>query len=138
MSELLSDQGKTAVSTKEAPGAIGPYSQAVRVGDMLFASGQVGLDPATGQMVAGGIVEQTVRALENVKAVLAQAGLDLSHVVKTTVFLKSMGDFAAMNEVYARYLAPEGVVPPARSTVAVAGLPKDALVEIEVIVKGAA
>jgi 2-iminobutanoate/2-iminopropanoate deaminase len=138
MSELLSGQGKTAVSTKEAPGAIGPYSQAVRVGDMLFASGQVGLDPATGQMVAGGIAEQTVRALENVKAVLAQAGLDLSHVVKTTVFLKSMGDFAAMNEVYAKYLAPEGVVPPARSTVAVAGLPKDALVEIEVIVKGAA
>ncbi|NYF91618.1 RidA family protein [Tunturiibacter empetritectus] len=138
MSELLSDQGKTAVSTKEAPGAIGPYSQAVRVGDMLFASGQVGLDPATGQMVAGGIAEQTARALENVKAVLAQAGLDLSHVVKTTVFLKSMGDFAAMNEVYAKYLAPEGVVPPARSTVAVAGLPKDALVEIEVIVKGAA
>ena len=134
----MSDQKKTAVSTKEAPAAIGPYSQAVRVGDMLFASGQVGLDPATGQMVAGGITEQTVRVLENVKAVLAQAGLDLSDVVKTTVFLKTMSDFAAINEVYARYLAPEGVVPPARSTVAVAGLPKDALVEIEVIVKGAA
>jgi 2-iminobutanoate/2-iminopropanoate deaminase len=134
----MSDQGKSAVSTKEAPAAIGPYSQAVRVGDMLFASGQVGLDPATGQMVAGGITEQTVRVLENVKAVLAQAGLDLSHVVKTTVFLKTMSDFAAMNEVYAKYLAPEGVVPPARSTVAVVGLPKDALVEIEVIVKGAA
>ncbi|WP_433967563.1 RidA family protein [Tunturiibacter gelidiferens] len=134
----MSDQGKTAVSTKDAPAAIGPYSQAVRVGDMLFASGQVGLDPATGQMVAGGITEQTVRVLENVKAVLAQAGLDLRHVVKTTVFLKTMSDFAAMNEVYAKYLAPEGVVPPARSTVAVAGLPKDALVEIEVIVKGAA
>ena len=134
----MSDQKKTAISTKEAPAAIGPYSQAVRVGDMLFASGQVGLEPATGQMVAGGIAEQTVRALENVKAVLAQAGLDLSHVVKTTVFLKSMGDFAAMNEIYAKYLAPEGVVAPARSTVAAAGLPKDALVEIEVIAKGGA
>jgi 2-iminobutanoate/2-iminopropanoate deaminase len=133
----MSDQNKTAISTKEAPAAIGPYSQAVRVGDTLFASGQVALDPATGQLVAGGITEQTVRALENVKAVLAKAGLDMVHVVKTTVFLKSMGDFAAMNEVYAKYLAPAGVVPPARSTVAVAGLPKDALVEIEVIAKDA-
>ena len=94
------------------------------------------LDPATGQLVQGGIAEQTVRVLENVKAVLAGAGLDLSHVVKTTVFLKNMSDFAAMNEIYARYLAPEGIVPPARSTVAVAGLPKDALVEIEVVAKG--
>jgi 2-iminobutanoate/2-iminopropanoate deaminase len=131
----MSDQGKTAISTKEAPAAIGPYSQAVRVGDMLFASGQVALDPATGQIVAGGITEQTTRVLENVKAVLAKAGLDMVHVVKTTVFLKTMGDFAAMNAVYAKYLAPEGAVPPARSTVAVAGLPKDALVEIEVIAK---
>src|SRR5580698_1610545 len=134
----MSDQNKIAVSTKEAPAAIGPYSQAIRVGDMLFASGQVGLDPATGQMVPGCIAEQTVRVLENVKAVLTQAGLTLAHVVKTTVFLKTMGDFAAMNEIYAKYLAPEGVVPPARSTVAVAGLPKDALVEIEVIAKGVA
>jgi 2-iminobutanoate/2-iminopropanoate deaminase len=132
----MSDQNKVAISTKEAPAAIGPYSQAVRVGDMLYASGQVALDPVTGQLVAGGIKEQTVRVLENVKAVLAQAGLGLEHVVKTTVFLKSMGDFAAMNEVYAKYLAPEGVVPPGRSTVAVAGLPKDALVEIEVIARG--
>src|SRR5271167_2528256 len=131
----MSNQSKTAISTKEAPAALGPYSQAVRVGDMLFASGQIGLDPATGQMVAGGITEQTVRVLENVKAVLAQAELDLSHVVKTTVFLKTMGDFAAMNEIYAKYLAPDGVVAPARSTVAAAGLPKDALVEIEVIAK---
>src|ERR1700722_19373238 len=131
----MSDQSKTAISTKEAPAAIGPYSPAVRVGDTLFASGQVGLDPATGQMVAGGITGQTVRVLENVKAVLAAAGLDLIHVVKTTVFLKSMSDFAAMNEVYAKYLAPQGVVAPARSTVAVAGLPKDALVEIELIAK---
>src|ERR1700729_4112252 len=131
----MSDQAKTAIATKDAPAAIGPYSQAIRSGDMLFASGQIGLDPATGQLVPGGIAEQTKRVFENIKAVLAKAGLDLTHVVKTTVFLKSMGDFAAMNEVYARYLAPEGVVPPARSTVAVAGLPKDALVEIEVIAK---
>lgn len=131
----MSDPKKTVISTKGAPGAIGPYSQAVKVGDMLYASGQVALDPATGQVVAGGIVEQTVRVLENVKAVLAQAGLGLADVVKTTVFLKSMDDFAAMNEVYARYLAPEGVIAPARSTVAVAGLPKGALVEIEVIAK---
>ena len=128
-------QNKTAIATKEAPAAIGPYSQAIRVGDMLFASGQIGLDPATGNLVQGGIAEQTTRALENVKAVLAKAGIDMVHVVKTTVFLKSMGDFAAMNEIYAKYFAPAGVIPPARSTVAVAGLPKDALVEIEVIAK---
>jgi 2-iminobutanoate/2-iminopropanoate deaminase len=134
----MANQSKTAVSTKEAPAAIGPYSQAIRVGDTLFCSGQVGLDPATGQLVAGGMKEQTTRALENIKAVLAEAGLDLAHVVKTTVFLKSMGDFAAMNEIYAKYLAPDGVVAPARSTVAVAALPKDALVEIEVIAKQSA
>jgi 2-iminobutanoate/2-iminopropanoate deaminase len=132
----MSNQDKSAISTNEAPAAIGPYSQAVRVGDMLFASGQVALDPATGQLVTGGIAEQTTRALENIKAVLAKAGLGMAHVVKTTVFLKTMSDFAAMNAVYAKYLAPEGVVAPARSTVAVAGLPKDALVEIEVIAKG--
>ncbi len=131
----MANQKKTAISTREAPAAIGPYSQAVRVGDTLFASGQVALDPATGQLVAGGVKEQTVRVFENIKAVLAEAGLDLTHVVKTTVFLKSMGDFAVMNEIYAKYLAPEGVVAPARSTVAVAQLPKDALVEIEVIAK---
>jgi 2-iminobutanoate/2-iminopropanoate deaminase len=131
----MSAQNKSAIATKEAPAAIGPYSQAIQVGDTLFASGQVALDPATGQLVPGGVTEQTVRVLENVKAVLAQAGLNLSHVVKTTVFLKSMGDFAAMNEIYAKYFAPEGAIPPARSTVAVVGLPKDALVEIEVIAK---
>ena len=126
---------KTAIATKDAPAAIGPYSQAIRSGDMLFASGQIGLDPATGQLVPGGITEQTKRVFENIKAVLAEAGIDLLHVVKTTVYLKTMSDFAAMNEVYAKYLAPEGVVAPARSTVAVAGLPKDALVEIEVIAR---
>jgi 2-iminobutanoate/2-iminopropanoate deaminase len=132
----MSDQIKTAISTADAPAAIGPYSQAVRVGDMLFASGQVGLDPATGQIVDGGIVEQTKQVFENIKAVLGAAGVDLTQVVKTTVFLKNMSDFAAMNEIYTKYLASEGVIPPARSTVAVAGLPKDALVEVEVIVKG--
>lgn len=126
---------KTAISTKEAPAAIGPYSQAVRVGDTLYASGQVALDPATGQLVAGGVAEQTVRACENIKAVLSSAGFGLKDVVKTTVFLKNMGDFASMNAIYEKYFAPEGVVPPARSTVAVAGLPKDALVEIEVIAR---
>ncbi len=131
----MGNQKKTAISTREAPAAIGPYSQAVRVGDTLFASGQVALDPATGQLVAGGVKEQTVRVFENIKAVLAEAGLDLTHVVKTTVFLKSMGDFAVMNEIYATYLAADGVIPPARSTVAVVQLPKDALVEIEVIAK---
>ena len=133
--EGMSQQNKTAIATKEAPAAIGPYSQAIRVGDTLFTSGQIGLDPATGQLVEGGIEAQTTRVLENLKAVLGEAGLDLVHVVKTTVFLKTMSDFAAMNAIYAKYLAPEGVVPPARSTVAVAGLPKDALVEIEVIAK---
>src|ERR1700678_2422740 len=133
----MSDLEKVAISTKEAPAAIGPYSQAIWVGDLLFASGQVAFDPATGQLVAGGITEQTTQVLQNVKAILHEAGLHMHNVVKTTVFLKSMGDFAAMNEVYAKHLAPEGVVAPARSTVAVAGLPKDALVEIEVIAKGA-
>ena len=132
-----SSPGKTAISTQAAPAAIGPYSQAVRVGDMLFASGQIPTDPKTGSFVAGGITEQTTQVLENIKAILAAAGIDLVHVVKTTVFLKEMKDFAAMNEVYAKYLAPPGAVPPARSTVQVAGLPKDALVEIEVIAKEA-
>jgi 2-iminobutanoate/2-iminopropanoate deaminase len=124
---------KTAVSTTDAPAAIGPYSQAVRVGETLYTSGQVGLDPHTGSLVAGGVEAQTTRALENLKAVLGAAGIDLVHVVKTTVFLKDMKDFAAMNAVYARYFAAPGTVPPARSTVQVAGLPKDALVEIECI-----
>jgi 2-iminobutanoate/2-iminopropanoate deaminase len=126
---------KKAVSTKSAPAAIGPYSQAVRVGDFLYTSGQVGLDPATGALVEGGIETQTTRVLENLKAVLEAAGTDFAHVVKTTVFLKDMGDFAAMNAIYGKHFAPEGVVAPARSTVEVARLPKDALVEIEAIAK---
>jgi 2-iminobutanoate/2-iminopropanoate deaminase len=124
---------QTAIATSAAPAAIGPYSQAIRVGDTLYTSGQVALDPATGALVAGGIAEQTTRVLENLKAVLGAAGISFTHVVKTTVFLKDMKDFAAMNEVYAKYLAPKGAVPPARSTVQVAALPKDALVEIECI-----
>jgi 2-iminobutanoate/2-iminopropanoate deaminase len=126
---------KKAVSTISAPAAIGPYSQAVRVGDFLYTSGQIPINPATGAMVDGGIEEQTTRVLENLKAVLEAAEIGLENVVKTTVFLKNMGDFAAMNAIYAQYFAPEGVVAPARSTVEVARLPKDALVEIEVIAK---
>jgi 2-iminobutanoate/2-iminopropanoate deaminase len=126
---------KTAIATPKAPAAIGPYSQAIRVGDFLFTSGQVALDPATGQIVPGAIAEQTTQVLENLKAVLEAAGSTLSNVVKTLVFLKDMNDFAAMNAIYGKYLAPEGVVAPARSTVEVARLPKDALVEIEVIAR---
>jgi len=126
---------KTAIHTKDAPAAIGPYSQAVRVGDLLFTSGQVALDPSSGVIVSGGIAEQTTRVLDNLSAVLAAAGSSLRNVVKTVVFLKNIGDFAAMNEIYGKYFAPEGVVPPARSTVEVARLPKDALVEIEVIAR---
>ena len=126
-------QTKTAISTKDAPAAIGPYTQAVRVGDMLYTSGQVALDPATGNIVPGGIAEQTTRVLENLKAVLAAAETDFTRVIKTTVFLKDMKDFAAMNGIYANYLAPEGAIPPARSTVQVSALPKDSLVEIECI-----
>lgn len=125
--------GKTKVSTTDAPAAIGPYSQAVRIGSTIYTSGQVALDPATGTLIGAGISEQTQRALENLKAVLAAAGCSLAEVVKSTVFLKDMNDFAAMNEVYARYLATEGTVAPSRSTVQVARLPKDALVEIELI-----
>ncbi len=124
---------KIAISTQNTPAAIGPYSQAIRIGDLIYTSGQVALDPATGQIVFGGISEQTTRVLENLKAVLEAAGTDLFHVVKTVVFLKDMNDFAAMNATYGKYLAPEGTVAPARSTVEVARLPKDALVEIEVI-----
>jgi 2-iminobutanoate/2-iminopropanoate deaminase len=124
---------KQAVSTKAAPAAIGPYSQAVRIGGFLYTSGQVALDPASGVLVTGGVAEQTVRVIENLKAVLAAGGASLAQVVKTTVFLKNIGDFATMNEVYARYFAAEDVIAPARSTVEVARLPKDALVEIEVI-----
>ena len=121
---------KKIIATKNAPAAIGPYSQAVQVGNMLFASGQLGLDPATGQFPEGGVKEQTAQAFKNVKAILTEAGLTMDNVVKTTVFLADMGDFAAMNEVYAAQF--EGTFP-ARSAVAVKTLPKNALVEVEVI-----
>ena len=129
----MNSNAKSQIATAHAPAAIGPYSQAVRVGDFIYSSGQVALDPASGQIVSGGIEEQTTRVLENLKAVLEAAGTSLSRVVKTVVFLKDMGDFTAMNAIYGKYLAPEGIVAPARSTVEVARLPKDGLVEIEVI-----
>lgn len=113
-----------------APKALGPYSQAIVAGNFVFASGQVPIDPATGQFVEGGIKEQTRQSLTNVQHVLAEAGIDLSHVVKTTVFLSDMDNFAAMNEVYATFFAEPY---PARSAVAVKTLPKGALVEIEVV-----
>ena len=121
---------KKVIATTNAPAAIGPYSQAVHVGNMFFASGQLGIDPATGNFVEGAVKEQTAQAFKNVKAILAEAGLDISDVVKTTVFLADMGDFGAMNEVYASQF--EGAFP-ARSAVAVKTLPKNGLVEIEVI-----
>jgi 2-iminobutanoate/2-iminopropanoate deaminase len=118
------------VATDAAPKAIGPYSQAVTYGDLIYTAGQIALDPATTQIVEGGIVEQTERVLSNLEAVLKAAGSDLSRVLKTTVFLQSMADFTAMNEVYARRF---GTHRPARSTVAAAGLPRNVLVEIEIV-----
>ena len=118
------------VSTEQAPKAIGPYSQAIRAGQLVFLSGQVGFDPATGQLVPGGISEQTHRVLQNIGAILSAAGLSFDHVVKTTVFLADMNDFAAMNDIYASYFRSPA---PARSTVQAARLPRDAKVEIEVI-----
>jgi 2-iminobutanoate/2-iminopropanoate deaminase len=118
------------VATDAAPKAVGPYSQAVWAGETLFCAGQIPLDPASGNMVAGGVAEQTARVLENIKGLLGSQGVELRNVVKATVFLSDMNNFAAMNEVYARYFTRDY---PARSTVQVARLPKDALVEIEVI-----
>lgn len=129
----MNPSSKTAILTKGAPAAIGPYSQAISIGDFIYTSGQIALDPATGILTEGGIAEQTIRVFENLKAVLQEAGAELRDVVKTVVFLKNMQDFPAMNEVYSRYVACDGVAPPARSTVEVARLPKDALVEIEAI-----
>ena len=118
------------VATDTTPKAIGPYSQAVWAGDTLFCAGQIPLDLASGNLVAGGVIEQTTRVLENIKGLLKSQNLDFGNVVKATVFLSDMNNFAAMNEVYARYFTNDF---PARSTVQVARLPKDALVEIEVI-----
>lgn len=123
---------KTIVSTRNAPAAIGPYSQAVRSGEWLFVSGQIPLDPETGVLVSGGMREQTERALRNLGGILGESGLDFKHVVKTTVFLRDMSKFSDMNEVYARYF---GDCAPARATVEVSGLPKGAWVEIEAIAR---
>ena len=124
---------KTVISTASAPAAIGPYSQAIRTGNLVFAAGQTGMDPATKEFVPGGVEEQTARTLENIRVVLEAAGTSLDKVVKVTVYLKDMNDFVAMNGVYGKYLAPAGVAAPARTTIEAARLPKDALVEIEVI-----
>ena len=121
---------KEIIATGGAPQAIGPYSQAVRAGNMVFASGQIPLDPATKEFVPGGIAEQTEQVLKNLKAVFAAANVEMDQIVKTTVFLADMNDFTAMNEVYGKYF-PED--PPARATVQAARLPKDAKVEIEAI-----
>ena len=121
---------KDIVATDRAPRAIGPYSQAIRAGDLVFASGQIPIDPATGEFVPGGIAEQTERVLLNLTAVFEAAGGGLDQVVKTTVFLADMDDFVAMNEVYGRFFSGE---PPARATVQAARLPRDARVEIEAI-----
>src|SRR2546422_6115398 len=118
------------ITTKDAPQAIGPYSQAIRANGFVFVSGQVAIDPATQQVITGEVAAQTERVLKNLSAILKAAGTGLEKVVRATVFLKNMGDFTAMNEVYARYFSSQ---PPARSTVEVSGLPKDVLVEIDVI-----
>ena len=118
------------VATKDAPQAIGPYSQAIKAGGFLFSSGQIAIDPTTGQVIEGDVAAQTERVMKNLAAILKAAGLSLQRVVKTTVFLKSMGDFATMNEIYGRHF---GEHRPARSTVEVARLPKDVLVEIDVV-----
>jgi len=124
------DVMKELISTDKAPGAIGPYSQAIRVNGMLFCSGQIPIDPATGEFVEGGVVEQTEQVFKNLIAVLEAGGGGLDSVVKTTVFLSDMNDFAAMNEVYAKYFDSNK---PARATVQAARLPRDAKVEIECI-----
>ncbi len=121
---------RDVIATKEAPQAIGPYSQAIRANGFVFVSGQVAIDPATQQVSNGDVAEQTERVIKNLSAILTAAGTGLKNVVRTTVFLKDMGDFTAMNEVYGRFF---NITPPARSTVEVSRLPKDVLVEIDVI-----
>ena len=128
--EAIESMHRERIVTTAAPAAIGPYNQAIVSGNLVFASGQIALDPITGQLVEGDVQAQTRRALENLSAVLQAAGSSLANVTKTTVFLTSMANFTAMNEVYAHYFTSE---PPARSTVAVAELPRNALVEVEAI-----
>jgi 2-iminobutanoate/2-iminopropanoate deaminase len=124
---------REVISTGNAPAAIGPYSQGVLSGNLIFTAGQIALDPATQQVVVGGITEQTTRVFENLKAILEAGGSNLARAVKATVFLKDFNDFAAMNAVYGSYLATDGEAPPARTTVEVSRLPKDVLVEIELV-----
>ena len=124
---------KTVIATDKAPAAIGPYSQGIRTGNLVFTAGQIALDPATQQVVAGGIAEQTTRTFENLKAILEAGGTSLAEVVKATVYLKDINDFAAMNAVYAAYFGKEAAPLPARTTVEVSRLPKDVLVEIDLI-----
>jgi 2-iminobutanoate/2-iminopropanoate deaminase len=121
---------REVIATEQAPQAIGPYSQAIRAEGLIFTSGQIAIDPATAQIIAGDVSAQTDRVLKNLAAILQASGSSLEKVLRCTVFLKNMGDFAAMNEVYGRYFKQE---PPARSTVEVARLPKDVLIEIDVI-----
>jgi 2-iminobutanoate/2-iminopropanoate deaminase len=123
---------RDAIATGSAPAAIGPYSQAIRTGSLVFTAGQIPIDPATGQLVPGGIAEQTARVLENLKAIVEAAGSSLARAVKATVYLKDFNDFMVMNAVYEKYLGAEGA-PPARTTVEVSRLPKDALIEIELV-----
>ncbi len=125
---MYTSEGKKIISSEKAPKAIGPYSQAIVVENLVFTAGQVGLDPVTMELVEGGVEAQTRQVLTNLKNVLEKADSGLNFIIKTTVFLRDMGDFATMNSVYAEFF-PEN--PPARSTIQVAGLPKDALVEIE-------
>ena len=130
MTSVSFTQEKKVVATKDAPQPIGPYSQAIKAGGFVFASGQIALDPATGKLIEGDIKAQTERVLKNLSAVLAAAGSSMDRVVRTTVFLKNISDFPAMNEVYGQFFKNE---PPSRSTVQVAALPKDALIEIVVV-----
>lgn len=121
---------KKVITTEQAPAAIGPYSQAIKIGNLIFTSGQIPVDPASGKIVEGGVARQTERAIANLQAVLNAAGVTLEDVVKTTLYIKDMNDFGTVNEVYGNYFAKE---PPARSCVEVARLPKDVLVEIEAV-----
>ena len=127
---MINQMSKKAINTEKAPKAIGPYSQAIQVGNLIYTSGQLPIDPTTGAFPVGGIKEQTRQSLSNIQAILEEAGLTMSNVVKTTVFLADMNDFADMNAIYAEFFTPPY---PARSAVAVKTLPKNALVEIEVV-----
>jgi 2-iminobutanoate/2-iminopropanoate deaminase len=129
-STAASSSNRSVVEAKDAPKPIGPYSQAIKAGDFVFCAGQIALDPATGQLIQGDVSAQADRVLKNLSVVLAAAGTDLDHAVKTTIYLKNISDFTVVNEVYGRYFKS---LPPARSTVGVAALPRDALIEIDIV-----